>query len=281
MRLFCNASKVSDDIPSPGKDIPSSGKDIPINNKHKAKEELKKPEEHKKSHTKEAKKDTHKEAHKEPQSEAMKAALKEALKDPESHRPVTMEELKEENIKLHMKLDDFTDLAKTNEELLKETVELKQQVGDLKDKYLRSLAELENVRERAHREVVQIRKFGIQDFAKSMLSVADNIQRALKTIDEAGYKPLMENNTDEGRALKVLYEGIMLTNLDMLQTLGKYDIKKMEALGEKFDPKIHNALFEVDDSSKDPFTVAVVHKEGYLIGDRVLRAAEVGTVKAP
>jgi molecular chaperone GrpE len=139
----------------------------------------------------------------------------------------------------------------------------------LKDKVLRALAEMENQRRRAEREVADAKTYGVTSFALDMLTFADNLRRAVESLAP-------DAREQAGPALKALIEGVELTERDFLSRLGKYGVKKLEPLGTKFDPNLHEALFEVPDETAPNATVVQVIEDGYAIGDRVLRPAKVG-----
>jgi molecular chaperone GrpE len=139
----------------------------------------------------------------------------------------------------------------------------------LKDKVLRALAEMENQRRRAEREVADAKTYGVTSFALDMLTFADNLRRAVESLAP-------DAREQAGTELKALIEGIELTERDFLSRLGKYGVKKLEPLGTKFDPNLHEALFEVPDETAPNATVVQVIEDGYAIGDRVLRPAKVG-----
>jgi molecular chaperone GrpE len=142
----------------------------------------------------------------------------------------------------------------------------------LKDKVLRTLAEMENLRRRTEKEVADARTYATTNFARDMLNVADNVRRALESV------PADVAAAAEG-ALKALIEGIDLTERDLLKTLERHGIRKIEPKGEKFDPNRHQAMFEVPDPSVPNGTVRDVVQSGFVIGDRVLRPALVGVAK--
>lgn len=144
--------------------------------------------------------------------------------------------------------------------------------ADFKDKLLRSLAEMENLRRRTEREVADARAYGITAFARDVLGVADNMRRAL----EAGGQELRASGDAHVIAL---LDGVELTERELLKSLEKNGIKRIEPLGEKFDPNLHQAMYEVPDPSVPAGTIAQVVQAGYLIGDRVLRPALVAVAK--
>jgi molecular chaperone GrpE len=151
---------------------------------------------------------------------------------------------------------------------------LAKEAADLKDKLLRTLAEMENLRRRSEREVADARLYGIANFARDVLGVADNMRRAL---DAAGTE-LREGGDDKTRAL---IDGVELTERELLKVMEKYGVKRLEPQGEKFDPNFHQAMFELPDPNATPGTVVQVLQAGYKIGERVLRPAMVGVAKAP
>lgn len=154
-----------------------------------------------------------------------------------------------------------------------ERIVLEAQVAELKDKYLRAHAEMENTRRRAEKDVADARNFSIAGFARDMLAVADNLERALKAID-----PALREAADN--TMKTLLEGVELTGRELVKSLEKHGVRKLEPMGQKFDPNFHQAMFEIPDDSVPAGTVKQVVQPGYAIGDRVLRPAMVGISKA-
>lgn len=152
------------------------------------------------------------------------------------------------------------------------TAKLEQENSELKDRILRTLAEMENLRKRTEREVADARAYSVAAFARDVLGVADNIQRAL----EATGDEWRQQADPAGRAL---LEGVELTERDLQKMLEKYGVKRLEPLGQKFDPHVHQAMFEVEDASVPAGTVVQVLQAGYVIGDRILRPALVGVAK--
>lgn len=144
--------------------------------------------------------------------------------------------------------------------------------AELKDQLLRTLAEMENLRKRTEREVADARAYGITTFARDVLAVADNIQRAL---DATGSEWKAQADAP-GRAL---FEGVELTERELLKVLEKHGVKRLEPQGQKFDPHLHQAMFEVPDASVPAGTVVQVLQAGFVIGDRILRPALVGVAK--
>jgi molecular chaperone GrpE len=150
--------------------------------------------------------------------------------------------------------------------------ELAREAAEYKDKLLRTLAEMENLRRRTEREVADSRVYAIASFARDILAVADNMDRALQALDAE-----LRATADAGA--KALLDGVELTERELLKVLDKHGVKKFEPKGEKFDPHLHQAMYEVPDPSQPAGTVAQVVQAGYMIGDRVLRPALVGVAK--
>jgi len=150
--------------------------------------------------------------------------------------------------------------------------ELAREAAEYKDKLLRTLAEMENLRRRTAREVIDARQYGNAGFARDILAVADNMERALAALDAE-----LREKADAG--VKALLDGVELTERELLKVLEKHGVKKFEPLGEKFDPNLHQAMYEVADPSVPAGTVAQVIQAGYMIGDRMLRPALVAVAK--
>ena len=146
------------------------------------------------------------------------------------------------------------------------------EAAELKDKVLRALAEMENLRRRTEREVADARLYGIAGFARDVLGIADNMQRALDAARQE-----LGNATDPG--VKTLLEGVELTERELLKALEKNGVKKFDPQGEKFDPNLHQAMYEVPDASVPSGMVVQVIQPGYMIGERILRPALVAISK--
>jgi molecular chaperone GrpE len=137
----------------------------------------------------------------------------------------------------------------------------------LKDRVLRTLAEMENLRRRTEREVSDAKIYGVTAFARDMLGVVDNLSRALDSLPE---------NARADERFKSLIDGVELTARDLQAALARHGVKKLEPQGEKFDPNFHQAMFEEPDETVPSGTVTKVMQGGWTIGDRVLRPAMVG-----
>ena len=167
---------------------------------------------------------------------------------------------------------DLEDVGSEPEDTVKEPLEaLEEEVKELKDQLLRSVAELDNYRKRAEREKEQLRKFGIANFAKDLLSAADNLRRAV----ESG--PTELEGADEN--VKNLIVGVEMTEKELLSAFEKNGARKIDPIGEKFDYNFHQAMFEVETDKEKPGLVMQVLQPGYAIADRVLRPAMVGVSK--
>src|SRR5947208_3372021 len=146
------------------------------------------------------------------------------------------------------------------------------EAADLKDRLLRTFAEMENLRRRTEREVADARSYGVTNFARDILAVADNMERALKALDDE-----IRANAEAG--VKSLLDGVELTERELIKVMEKHGIKRLEPQGQKFDPNLHQAMFELPDESVPSGTVVQVMQPGYTIGERVLRPALVGVSK--
>ena len=149
---------------------------------------------------------------------------------------------------------------------------LAKEAADLKDRLLRTLAEMENLRRRTEREVADSRIYGVTSFARDILAVADNMERAMKALDDE-----IRDKADAG--VKALLDGVELTERELIKVMEKHGIKRLEPQGQKFDPNLHQAMFELPDPSVPAGTIVQVMQPGYTIGERVLRPALVGIAK--
>jgi molecular chaperone GrpE len=144
--------------------------------------------------------------------------------------------------------------------------------AELKDRVLRALADVENMRRRAEREAADARIYAVTGFARDLLTVVDNFARALENL------PAETRAAVEG-PLKAFVEGVELTGRELQAVLGRHGVKKLEPQGEKFDPNFHQAMFEAPDEALPAGTVTQVVQSGWKIGERVLRPALVGVSK--
>ncbi len=151
-------------------------------------------------------------------------------------------------------------------------VRLLKENEELKDRALRVAAEMENLRRRTARDVHDARTYAVANFARDMLSVSDNLRRALDAVPA-------EAKAAGDAGFKALIEGVDLTERAMLSALERHGVKKLAPEGEKFDPNFHQAMFEVPNPEVPAGTVVQVVQPGYSIGERVLRPAMVGVAK--
>jgi molecular chaperone GrpE len=149
---------------------------------------------------------------------------------------------------------------------------LTKEAADARDRMLRTLAEMENLRRQTQREISNAKTYGISSFAREVLDIADNLQRALDAVP-------VEAREAADAGLKALIEGVELTERSLHNTLEKNGVQKFDPLGQKFDPNVQQAMFEVPDASVPAGTVVQVVQSGYMIGERVLRPALVGVAK--
>ena len=143
---------------------------------------------------------------------------------------------------------------------------------ELRDRLLRSLAEMENLRKRTEREVAESRLYSVSSFARDVLVAADNMRRALEAV-----APELRTNADAG--VKAFIDGVELTERELVKALEKNGVRQFTPQGEKFDPNLHQAMFEVPDATVPAGSVVQVMQPGYMIGERVLRPALVGVSK--
>ena len=148
-----------------------------------------------------------------------------------------------------------------------ELEQLKEENKKLKEDYLRAYADAENTKRRCTQEIEKNNKYAISNFAKNLLSVADNLARALKSIPE--------DKKDDCEHLKNLLTGVEMTQHELDKVFEKFGIKKMDIIGTKFDPNYHQVIQEVEDKEKPNGTIISELQSGYMINDRILREAMV------
>ncbi len=169
--------------------------------------------------------------------------------------------------------EDAPELEAAEDEEIADAEEDEAEDGEdaLKDQLLRALADAENARRRAKKDVDDARNYAISRFAQDLLGVADNLGRALESI------PAERRESDD--AVKAIAEGIEMTAREFETALGRHGITRIDPLGEKFDYNLHQALFETAETDQPDGTVVQVFQTGYRIGDRLLREAMVGVAK--
>lgn len=148
---------------------------------------------------------------------------------------------------------------------------LKAEVADLKDRLLRAHAEMDNVRKRLEREKADQAKFAITKFARDVVGVGDNVQRAIDAVP-----PRM---AEQDAALKSFVEGVTMIERELLSVLGRHGVKRLDPKGEPFDPHLHQAVVEVPSADVPAGTITQVFQSGYQIEERVLRPAMVAVSK--
>ena len=147
---------------------------------------------------------------------------------------------------------------------------LNEEIQDLKDQRLRAVAELENFRKRAEKDQSDALKYGVSNFAKEIISIKDNIERAQSSISDD-----VRSNDD----VKSVVEGLDLIAQSAVSTFEKIGIKKIESLNEKFDHNLHQAMMEIENDQVEPGTIVQELIPGYTLHDRLLRPAMVGVAK--
>jgi len=163
-----------------------------------------------------------------------------------------------------------TEVETISSEIIREE-DLQAEVDKLKDQLLRTMAELENYRKRAEREREEMAKFAITGFSRDLLTVPDNLRRAIESVPVDHEKP--------EELLKTLLEGVEITEKELLTAFKKHGIEKIEPLGQPFDHHLHQAMFEIEDSDQPAGTVVHVLQPGYSLNGRLLRPAMVGVSK--
>ncbi|WP_208435540.1 nucleotide exchange factor GrpE [Bartonella phoceensis] len=167
--------------------------------------------------------------------------------------------------------EDRAEVEEEKDEFIDPLVALQDENKELKDQLLRLAADMENLRRRTARDVADAKAYSIANFARDMLSVSDNLSRALEAIPEGA------KENDAG--LKTLAEGVEMTARAMMAALERHGVQKIHPEGQKFDPHFHQAMFEIPNSDMPDNTVQQVVQAGYIIGERVLRPAIVGVAK--
>ncbi len=154
-----------------------------------------------------------------------------------------------------------------------EVVALREEIAASKDRLLRFAAEAENTKKRLEREKAEATLYAASNFAKDLLGVADTLSRTLAAVPE-------EERDIIDDVMKKFLIGIEMTERELLNVFQRHNLRKMETVGQKFDPNFHQALFEVPTSEKPPGTVMQEIQSGYVVGERCLRPALVGVAKA-
>lgn len=168
-----------------------------------------------------------------------------------------------------LKPDAVADVESPASEPIDPVASLEAEKLELKDKLLRTLADMENLRRRTEREIADAKAYAVSGFARDLLGVADNLRRGIESLDASG-----RDGLDAGT--KLMVEGVELTERELLKTLDKHGVKKLDPLGQKFDPNLHQAMFEAPDPTQPKGHVVAVVQSGYALNGRVLRPALVG-----
>ena len=155
-----------------------------------------------------------------------------------------------------------------------EIAALKDEVAAARDRMLRLAAEMDNLRKRTEREKAEATLYAASNFARDLLGVADSLSRALAAIP-AGEREVIDD------VMKKFLDGMEITERELLSVFQRHNIRKLETVGEKFDPNLHQAMFEVPTTEQPPGTVMQEIQSGYAVGERCLRPALVGVAKEP
>ena len=188
--------------------------------------------------------------------------------------------IKEETILDEEKTDDIQsteanesveDLNENNSDSPENIIEkLNEEIQGLKDQRLRAAAELENFRKRAEKDQADALKYGVSNFAKEIINIKDNVERAQSSISE---------DVRSNDAVKSVVEGLDMIAQSAASTFEKIGIKKIESLNEKFDHNLHQAMMEIENDEVEPGTIVQELISGYTLHDRLLRPAMVGVSK--
>ena len=160
----------------------------------------------------------------------------------------------------------------TEEQEAEAAPSVEDRLAETNDQLLRALAELENTRRRADRDRAEALKYGAASFARDMLGVADNLQRALNAVADLDQDTLPD-------AAKSLLEGVAATERDLIASMGRHKVSPVSPVGEKFDPNMHEAMFEAPGTGQPAGTIIEVIETGYIMDERLLRPAKVGIAK--
>ncbi|KAM9835023.1 grpE protein homolog 1, mitochondrial [Syngnathus typhle] len=173
----------------------------------------------------------------------------------------------------HGSEEEETAEQSATEKVLAEKTQLGEQLKDMTDKYKRALADMENLRTRSQRMIQEAKLYGIQGFCEDLLEVADILEKAKESVPA-------EEVTSQNRHLKNLYDGLVMTEVQIQKVFAKHSLVRLNPYGHKFDPYEHEALFHAPAEGKEPGTVTAVTQVGYKLHGRTLRPALVGVAKA-
>merc|ERR1719422_1730727 len=169
------------------------------------------------------------------------------------------------------KEEEAGEVSEAEKALQEQILTLEEKNADLLDKYRRSLADFENLRNRMNKQVSDAKIFGIQGFCKDLLDVADVLNKAISSVPSS--------ELQQSQSLSDLHQGLQLTESQLLKVFGKHGLVQENPLGEKFDPNKHDALFQIPAPDKEVNTVLDVQKIGYILHGRTIRPAAVGVSK--
>ncbi len=178
----------------------------------------------------------------------------------------------QENVNLDAMADEFLANAEVDPRDA-EIIALKEEVAAARDRLLRFAAESENQKKRLEREKAEATLYAASNFARDLLAVADSLSRALFAVPEQE-RDIIDD------VMKKFLDGIEMTERELLNVFQRHNIRRVETIGQKFDPNYHQAMFEVPTSEKPPGTVMQEVQAGYAVGERCLRPALVGVAKA-
>jgi molecular chaperone GrpE len=164
--------------------------------------------------------------------------------------------------------------AEQIEKLENELKSVQKTMEETKKKHLLDLAEMENVRRRTKLDIEENRKYATQGMGKEIVEVCDTLMMAIKNSEK-------DLASGENPQLQTLYDGLTLIEKNMMHVLSKHHIKKYESLGKAFDPNVHDGIYEIPCAEREVGTVGEVMKEGFTLHDRIIRVAQVGTIKRP
>merc|ERR1712117_326457 len=169
--------------------------------------------------------------------------------------------------------DEAAEISEAEKAYQEQIAGLEEKNADVFDKYRRSLADFENLRNRMNKQVSDAKIFGIQGFCKDLLEVADVLNKAVTAVPAEALQ--------ESQYLKDMHQGLQLTETQLLKVFGKHGLVQENPVGEKFDPNKHDALFQIPSPDKEPNTVLDVQKVGYILQGRTIRPAAVGVSRKP
>lgn len=158
----------------------------------------------------------------------------------------------------------------TGEDVLSLEEQQGAEIAELKEKLLRAMAETENIRRRSQKDKEDALNYSVTKFARDMLNISDNLRRAISAVAD---------EDRENEAVKTVLTGVEMTESELLSTLSKHKVQAIEAEGKKFDPNLHQAMFEIENPDVEPGTILQVMQPGYVISGRLLRPALVGVAK--